>query len=68
MLDRIALEQFLNKNIVFSWKNVDKQTFSHGTLLKVTDTEITILFKGKLQLFSLESLITMREEDVPNNP
>ena len=68
MLEREQIEQFLNKKIIFSWTNEDKQTFSKGVLKSVTDKSIAIIFNDKTQLFSLESLITMREEDVSIHP
>lgn len=67
MLEKEQLEQLLDKEVRFQWQDAGKQTFSKGTLIKVTDTSITILYNGKIQLYSLNSLITMREVDVQDN-
>jgi len=67
LLEREQLEQLLNKKVRFQWQDANKQTFSKGTLTKVTDTSITILYDNKIQLYSLSSLITMREVDVQDD-
>jgi len=46
---------------VFTWKNNEKELFSNGVLLKVNDDSITIRWHGLDQVYSLESLTTVRE-------
>jgi ferredoxin-fold anticodon binding domain-containing protein len=63
MLDKISLEAFLGKCIVFSWLHSGQQMFSVGTLEQVNDTSILVDYRGKKQLYSLDFLVSVREGD-----
>lgn len=64
MIDRDTVELFLDKRIIFAWVNQDKRIFSSGVLKKVNANSMIIDFHGKTQAYSLESIISIREEEM----
>ena len=61
MVEKELAELFLNKKIVFKWQSDNRVFESTGSLKKVTDSSIVIDFFGKLQVYSLNSIIVIRE-------
>lgn len=62
MLEKETVEKFLGKKILFSWMgNNNRTVFSSGVLKEVKSDCIIIDFYGKTQVYSLDSLISIRE-------
>ena len=62
MIEKETVERFLNKTILFSWSgNNDRVIFSTGFLKMVTSDSIIIDFRGQEQVYSLDSLKSIRE-------
>lgn len=61
MVEKEIVDLFLNKKIVFKWSINNKTFESVGFLKKVSSTSIIIEFRNKLQVYSLASIITIRE-------
>jgi len=66
MIDKESIEQFLDKEVSFSWLLNDKTVISKGKIIKVTDRTVTVMHKDQLQVYSLDSLISIREYDENN--
>lgn len=61
MIEAEIVKQFIGQEIEFSWKSTDKIFFSYGKLLEATGNSICVLFQNKRQIYTLESLQTIRE-------
>jgi len=66
MIDKNFVEQFLDKEVSFTWLLNDKTVISKGKIIKVSSKAVTIMYKEQLQVYSLDSLISIREYDENN--
>jgi hypothetical protein len=61
MIEKPLIEKFVGKKITFAWLNNDKRLFSTGILKSVGNSCILVEYQGRLQVYDLNALISVRE-------
>jgi len=60
-VERILIKRFLGCDVEFWTKINDREMRSFGQLVDCTDESFMILFRGRKQTYSYESVVMMRE-------